>query len=82
MARPTPPSGKYALKDTVYAVEDTNMSTISDLEFAQGRNMVGEPETLLGSVPNAHKENWMFSYLNEHIKYLTEMVEYLEEQMS
>jgi hypothetical protein len=54
---------------------------MTDSEFIQGRNNTGEIETPLGSVPNAHKDNYLFNYLNKHIVYLTRMVEYLTEKV-
>lgn len=75
--KPTPPSGQFALRDVVYA-QDGHIDIMSDLEMAQGRNNTGEPETLLGSMTNAHKDNFILNYLNQHIVYLTKMVEYLD----
>lgn len=78
--RPTSPDGEFILKDIIYA-EDGIYESMSDSEFVQGRNNTGEVETPLGSVPNAHKDNWLFNYFNKHIVYLTQMVEYLESQI-
>lgn len=78
--KPTPPSGDYRLRDVLYA-QDGRKDVMSDLEIAQGRNNVGEPETLLGSMTNAHKDNFLFNYFNTHIKYLTDMVNYLSEKV-
>ena len=78
--KPTAPSGDFVLKDVIYS-EDGIYEVMSDSEFVQGRNNTGEVETPLGSVPNAHKDNWLFNYLNKHIVYLTHMVEYLESKI-
>ena len=75
--KPTAPDGEFILRDVIYA-EDGIYETMTDSEFVQGRNNTGEVETPLGSVPNAHKDNWLFNYFNKHIVYLTQMVEYLE----
>lgn len=78
--KPTAPDGEFILRDVIYA-EDGIYETMTDSEFVQGRNNTGEVETPLGSVPNAHKDNWLFNYFNKHIVYLTQMVEYLETQI-
>jgi hypothetical protein len=78
--KPTAPTGDYALKSTIYA-QDGVIEAMTDSEFIQGRNNTGEIETPLGSVPNAHKDNYLFNYLNKHIVYLTRMVEYLTEKV-
>lgn len=78
--KPTPPSGDYALRNVIYA-QDGRKDVMSDLEMAQGRNNTGEPETLLGSMTNAHKDNFILNYFNQHIKYLTEMVQYLDSKV-
>jgi hypothetical protein len=78
--RPTAPDGEFILKDVIYA-EDGIYESMTDSEFVQGRNNTGEVETPLGSVPNAHKDNWLFNYFNKHIVYLTQMVEYLESEI-
>lgn len=76
--KPTAPIGDYALKSTIYA-QDGIIEVMTDSEYTQGRNNTGEIETPLGSVPNTHKDNYLFNYFNKHIVYLTEMVEYLSE---
>lgn len=78
--KPIAPSGDFILRDVAYS-EDGIYEVMSDSEFVQGRNNTGEVETPLGSVPNAHKDNWLFNYLNKHIVYLTQMVEYLESKI-
>lgn len=78
--KPTAPNGEFILRDVIYA-EDGIYETMTDSEFVQGRNNTGEVETPLGSVPNAHKDNWLFNYFNKHIVYLTQMVEYLESEI-
>lgn len=78
--KPTPPDGTFKLRDTVYAEDGIN-NEISDIEFVQGRNNTGEVETVLGSVPDATKDNWLFGYFNTHIIYLTKMVDYLAEKV-
>lgn len=78
--KPVAPSGDFELRTIIYA-EDGIYEVMSDNEIAQGRNNTGEVETPLGSVPNSHKENWWFNYLNKHIVYLEQMVEYLAEKV-
>lgn len=78
--KPTAPDGDFILRDVIYS-EDGIYEVMSNSEFVQGRNNTGEVETPLGSVPNAHKDNWLFNYFNKHIVYLTQMVQYLEEQV-
>lgn len=80
VAKPTKPTGDYALKTTIYA-QDGIIDVMTDTEIAQGRNNTGEVETALGSVPNSHKENYWFNYLNKHIVYLEKMVEYLDSKV-
>lgn len=76
--KPEAPSGDFALRDIVYA-EGGIYEVMTDFEILQGRNNTGEVETPLGSVPNAHKENWWFNYLNKHIVYIEQMLDYLTE---
>ena len=76
MAKPTAPTGDFILRNIPYS-NDGIYETMTDGEFMQGRNNTGEVETPLGSVPNSHKDNWLFQYLNLHIIYLTQMVDYL-----
>lgn len=78
--KPVAPSGDFELKDSFYA-QDSVYSKMTDYEFILGRNNTGEVETPLGSVPNASKDNWLLSYLNQHINYLTKMVLYLESKL-
>lgn len=78
--KPVAPSGDFILRDVTYA-QDGLYEVMSDIEIVQGRNNTGEPETPLGSVPNAQKENFWFAYLNQHIVYVEKMVEYLAEQI-
>ena len=80
MAKPTAPTGDFTLRNIPYS-NDGIYETMTDGEFTQGRNNTGEVETPLGSVPNSHKDNWLFQYLNLHIIYLTQMVDYLAEQI-
>lgn len=78
--KPVAPSGDFILRDLTYA-QDGIYDVISDIEFVQGRNNTGEPETPLGSIPNALKDNFLFAYFNQHIVYLEKMVDYLAEQI-
>lgn len=80
MVKPVAPSGDFELRETIYG-EDAVYRKMTDSEMIQGRNNTGEVETPLGSVPNALTDNWLFSYFNQHIVYLTKMVEYLETQI-
>lgn len=80
MAKPVPPSGDFELRNVVYG-QDCIYDKMTDIEMQEGRNNTGEVETPLGSVPNAQKDNWLFCYLNTHIKYLTDMVNYLDEKV-
>lgn len=75
--KPTAPTGDYALRNILYA-QDGVKDVMTDSEMLQGKNNTGEPETPLGSMPNASKENFLFNYFNQHISYLTKMVEYLD----
>lgn len=78
--KPLAPSGDYQLKNVIYA-EDGIIDVINDNEFIQGRNMTGEVETPLGSVPNAHKDNYLFRYFSEHIVYIEKMLDYILEKI-
>lgn len=78
--KPTKPSGDFELRTINYA-EDGIYEFMTDNEFAQGRNNTGEIETPLGSLPNSHKENYMFQYLTVHIAYLEQMMDYILEQL-
>ena len=77
--KPSKPTGDFALRDFDYSV-DGIYDKMTDTEFKQGRNNTGEVETSLGSVPNAHKDNYIFRYLTAQINYLTKMVEYLDQK--
>lgn len=77
--KPSKPTGDFVLRDFSYSV-DGIYDKMTDTEFKQGRNNTGEVETPLGSVPNAHKDNYIFRYLTTQINYLTKMVEYLDEK--
>ena len=79
--KPSKPSGDWALKPVNYS-EDGLYTIMTDNEFRQGRNMTGEIETPLGSVPNAHKDNWLFQYFTVHINYIEQMLDYLDKQIS
>lgn len=78
--KPTPPTGDYELREVIYA-QDGIIDVMTDNEIAQGRNMTGEIETPLGSVPNAHKDNFWYNYLNQHIVYIEKMLDYLVEKV-
>lgn len=78
--KPLAPDGDFALREVIYA-EDGIWETMTDNEIVQGRNNTGEVETPLGSVPNAHKENWWFNYLNKHIIYIEQMLDYVLEKI-
>lgn len=77
--KPSKPSGDYTLKTVTYA-QDGKIDPMSNLEFQQGRNNTGEAETLLGSMTNAHKDNYMFAYLTKHIDYIEKMLDYILEK--
>lgn len=77
--KPIAPSGEYTLKNVTYS-QDGKIDAMSDFEFQQGRNNVGEAETLLGSMTNAHKDNYMFAYLTKHILYIEQMLDYILEK--
>lgn len=74
--KPSKPSGDFTLRDVNYS-EDGIYEKMTDAEFRQGRNNTGEVETPLGSVPNSHKDNYLFLYFSKHISYLEQMVDYL-----
>jgi len=78
--KPNKPSGDFELREINYA-EDGIYEFMTDNEFAQGRNNTGEIETPLGSIPNSHKENYIFQYLTAHIAYLEQMMDYILEQL-
>ena len=54
MALPEKPTGDYALRKYIYAI-NSDVDVMTDEEMRQGRNMTGETETLLSSIPNTHK---------------------------
>jgi hypothetical protein len=78
--KPSKPSGDFELRDINYS-EDGIYEKMTDNEFRQGRNNTGEVETPLGSVPNSHKDNYLFQYFSAHISYLEQMVDYLSEKV-
>lgn len=78
--KPDKPSGDFELRTFNYA-EDGIYEKMTDNEFKQGKNNTGEVETPLGSVPNSHKENYIFQYLTVHISYIEQMLDYILEQM-
>lgn len=77
--KPSKPTGDFALRDFAYSI-DGIYEKMTDTEFKQGRNNTGEVETPLGSVSNAHKDNYIFCYLTTQINYLNKMVEYLDKK--
>lgn len=76
MALPEKPSGDYALRDYIYGI-NSEVSVMTDEEMRQGRNMTGETETLLSSMPNIHKEDYLLRYLCTHVQYLNEVIDYI-----
>lgn len=86
--KPSKPSGIWALKvdeddNPIYFAENnSSVQVMSDAEYLQGRNMTGEPETLLGSIPDIHKEDWILQYFTHHLVYIEQMLDYLDEQIS
>ena len=78
--KPSKPSGDFELRAFNYS-EDGTYEKMTDNEFRQGRNNTGEVETPLGSLPNAHKDNYLFQYITQQLSYLTQMVEYLDEKV-
>lgn len=85
--KPSKPSGKWALKvdsndNPIYFAEGGTVQTMTNEEYLQGRNMTGEPETLLGSIPDIHKEDWLLQYFTHHLVYIEQMLDYLDEQIS
>lgn len=79
--KPQAPKDEYILRDIAYGQSST-VSVMTLEEFQSGRNNVGEMETPLGSMTNAHKDNYLFRYMTEHINYLTKMVQYLESEIN
>lgn len=80
--KPSKPTGEWALKSTYYASDNTSVEAMTDNEYNQGRNMTGEPETLLGSIPNVHKEDWILKYITVHLDYIEQMLDYLDSELS
>lgn len=77
--KPSKPSGDFTLRTNSYAHEGL-YTKMTDSEFAQGKNNVGEVETPLGSVLNAHQDNYMLRYITEHILYIEQMLDYILEK--
>ena len=86
--KPSKPTGEWSLKkdannNPIYFADDSStVATMSNAEYLQGRNMTGEPETLLGSIPNIHKEDWLLQYFTRHLVYIEQMLDYLDEQVT
>ena len=85
--KPSKPSGIWALKvdsnnNPIYFAGNGTVQTMTNEEYLQGRNMTGEPETLLGSIPDIHKEDWLLQYFTHHLVYIEQMLDYLDEQIS
>lgn len=78
--KPSKPDKEWTLRTTYYGGDKTQ--TMSEQEYLQGRNMTGEVETLLGSIPNVHKEDWLLQYFTRHLVYIEQMLDYLDEQIS
>lgn len=78
--KPSPLPDEYKIRSIAYG-ENSEMSKIEDIEMLRGRNNVGEEETPLGSVTNAHKDNYLFCYITKNLIYLSQMVEYLEAEI-
>ena len=82
------PSGIWALKvdsndNPIYFAENSGtVQAMTNEEYLQGRNMTGEPETLLGSIPDIHKEDWLLQYFTHHLVYIEQMLDYLDKQIS
>ena len=49
MALPEKPTGDYALRKYIYAI-NSDVDVMTDEEMRQGRNMTGETETLLRKI--------------------------------
>lgn len=80
--KPDKPTEEWELINVPYGEDSGTIATMSLNEYKQGRNMTGEPETLLGSIPDVHKEDWLLSYFTRHIIYIEQMLDYLDEQIS
>jgi len=81
MALPEKPTGDYALRKYIYAI-NSNVNVMTDEEMRQGRNMTGETETLLSSIPNVHKEDYLLRYLCTQVQYLNEVIDYIVKQQN
>lgn len=81
MTLPEKPTGDYAIRDYIYAING-NVNVMTDEEMRQGRNMTGETETLLSSIPNIHKEDYLLRYLCTQVHYLNEVIDYIIEQQN
>ena len=81
MALPEKPTGDYALRKYIYAI-NSNVDVMTDEEMRQGKNMTGETETLLSSIPNIHKDDYLLRYLCTQVKYLNEDTDYIIKQQN
>lgn len=72
---------EYKIRNVAYG-ENSEINYIDDNEMIRGRNNVGEEETPLGSVTNAHKDNYLFCYITKNLIYLSQMIEYLEAEIT
>ena len=81
MALPEKPTGDYALRKYIYAI-NSDVDVMTDEEMRQGRNMTGETETLLSSIPNIHKEDYLLRYLCTQVQYLNEVIDYIIKQQN
>lgn len=81
MALPEKPTGDYALRKYIYAING-NVNVMTDEEMRQGKNMTGETETLLSSIPNVHKDDYLLRYLCTQVKYLNEVTDYIIKQQN
>nr|DAH32605.1 MAG TPA: hypothetical protein [Caudoviricetes sp.] len=81
MALPEKPTGDYALRKYIYAI-NSNVNVMTDEEMRQGRNMTGETETLLSSIPNVHKDDYLLRYLCTQVQYLNEVIDYIIKQQN
>ena len=79
MPLPEKPSGDFALRKYIYAL-NSDVDVMTDDEMRQGRNMTGETETLLSSMPNIHKDDYLLRYLCTHVQYLNEAIDYIIQQ--
>ena len=81
MALPEKPTGDYALRKYIYAING-DVDVMTDEEMRQGRNMTGETATLLSSIPNTHKEDYLLRYLCTQVQYLNEVIDYIIKQQN